>query len=120
MSSTTNHQFERVFILFCFILCLVGVEGTIWNPDIFPNPKRDTYLCGRNGRKSNICDPDSVLSTRAADRIEGIIQDVQEGMSPYRQDQCGSKGVQGYQVGRRCLEQEDTELLLLRTSDDVI
>eukprot|EP00889_Picochlorum_renovo_P002123 jgi/Picre1/29153/NNA_004546.t1 len=98
MSSTTNHQFERVFILLCFTLCLVGVEGTIWNPDIFPNPKRDTYLCGRNGRKSNICDPDSVLSTRAADRIEGIIQDVQEGMSPYRQDQCGSKGVQGYQI----------------------
>lgn len=74
------------------------IEGRIWSPDIFPNPKRDTYLCGRNGRKSSICDPDSVLSTRAADRVEGIIQDVQEGMSPYQQDQCGSKGVQGYQV----------------------
>ena len=35
--------------------------GKEWTADLFPNPKRDTFLCGRAGRVSSICDVDGVL-----------------------------------------------------------
>jgi hypothetical protein len=90
---------KRVLILLAFLgLSHSAAYGKIWSPDIFPNPKRDTHLCGRSGKKSSICDPDSVLSVKAANRIEGIIQDIQDGESPYRKDLCGAQGMQGYQV----------------------
>jgi uncharacterized membrane protein YgcG len=69
-----------------------------WNPDIFPNPKRDTFLCGRQGRVSSLCDVDSVLSEQVKNRLEGLINDIQQGESPYRQSMCGSGGMEGYEV----------------------
>jgi len=65
---------------------------------MYPNPKRDVNLCGRQGRKSNICDPDRILSERAANRIEGIIKEIADGVKPYKKSSCGSKGLQGVQV----------------------
>ena len=65
---------------------------------MFPNPKRDTFLCGRSGRVSSICDVDAVLSDQVKNRLEGLINDIEEGESPYRLAQCGSRGVEGYQV----------------------
>ena len=91
---------KRVLTLFAFLsLCHCVAYCKIWSPDIFPNPKRDTHLCGRSGKKSSICDPDSVLSVKAANRIDGIIQDIHGGESPYKKDVCGAQGMQGYQVG---------------------
>lgn len=72
--------------------------GKEWTPDLFPNPKRDTYLCGRAGRVSSICDVDGVLSDMVKNRLEGLIDDIREGESPYRLAQCGSLGVEGYEV----------------------
>jgi len=65
---------------------------------MYPNPKRDVNLCGRQGRKSNICDPDRILSERAANRIEGIIKEIADGVKPYNKSPCDSKGLQGIQV----------------------
>lgn len=80
------------------LFILVVVQCKEWNPDIFPNPKRDTFLCGRDGRKSSVCDPDAVLSEQTANRLEGLIGDIEDGQSPYRQAPCGSQGMKGYQV----------------------
>ena len=70
-----------------------------WTPDSFPNPKTDLELCGRGGKKSNICDPDGVLSTEAQNRVEGTLLEIYEGADPYVRAQCGDKGLEGYQVG---------------------
>lgn len=72
--------------------------GKEWTPDLFPNPKRDTFLCGRAGRVSSICDVDGVLSDTIKNRLEGLIDDIQHGESPYRLAQCGSVGSEGYEV----------------------
>ena len=89
---------SRWTTMFILIMTLVIVQGKEWSPGIFPNPKRDTYLCGRDGRKSSICDPDAVLSEQAANRLEGLIGDIEDGQSPYRQAPCGSRGMEGYQI----------------------
>lgn len=95
------------FLLLLTALLLMGTtrrvsgasqKNKMWSPDVFPNPKRDTYLCGRGGRKSSMCDPDGVLSEKAANRLEGIIRDIEDGHSPYREASCASLGMQGYQV----------------------
>lgn len=89
------------------LFTLVVVHGKEWNPDIFPNPKRDTFLCGRDGRKSSVCDPDTVLSEQAANRLEGLIGDIEDGQSPYRQAPCGSQGMKGYQVAVAIMKKMD-------------
>lgn len=87
-------------IAFIFILLILGnVEGKSWNPRLFPNPKRDVNLCGRRGKKSAICDPDGVLSYTAANRIEGIIKEINKGDSPYKKKYCEGRGLEGFQVG---------------------
>ena len=75
-----------------------ALGGKEWTPDLFPNPKRDTFLCGRAGRVSSICDVDAVLSDPIKNRLEGLIDDIQQGESPYRLAQCGSLGIEGYEV----------------------
>lgn len=96
------------FFLSCFALILIVVAAEVhatrdsWSADDYPNPKRDINLCNRRGKKSNICDPDAVLSYSAANRIEGIIKDIFNGEKPYTLGDCGSKGPVGYQV-RVCL-----------------
>ncbi len=75
--------------------------GPPWAPDSFPNPKIDTDKCGRGGKKSNICDPDHVLTAQGADRVEGILIEIYEGADPYVRAPCGATGLQGYQVTRQ-------------------
>lgn len=71
------HNMGRAFLalLFC-VLCLGGAWGASWSPDSFPNPKKDLTQCGRDGKPSNICDPDEVLSAPSKDRTEGIIKEI--------------------------------------------
>lgn len=90
----------RAALAGALVLCLalrVGA-GPPWTPSTFPNPKLDIDKCGR-GVPSNICDPDQVISTAAANRVEGILKEIYEGADPYARAPCGSKGLEGYQVG---------------------
>lgn len=80
---------------------LVGsawADAKAWDLDSFPDPKRDVNLCGRKGKKSNICDPDGVLSYSGANRVEGLIKDIWNGVHPYALAPCGDKGDEGFQV----------------------
>lgn len=93
---------RSAFLVFSWLVLLGVSESNAyarsWNPQMYPNPKRDVNLCGRQGRKSNICDPDRILSERAANRIEGIIKEISDGVKPYNKSPCDSKGLQGVQV----------------------
>lgn len=78
-----------------------AVQGAQWGPENYPDPKRDTQLCGRKGKQSNICDPDGILSYKGANRIEGIIKDIYDGVDPYVRVPCADQGVAGFQVSSR-------------------
>ena len=80
------------------LLLAVAVQAVPWGPDSFPDPKRDVNLCGRKGKSSNICDPDGILSIEGADRVEGIIKDIWEGVDPYRKAPCGDQAIVGFQA----------------------
>jgi uncharacterized membrane protein YgcG len=51
---------------------LVKTQG--WAPSSLPNPLKDPKACGRpNVTKSNVCDPDNVLTDDGKDVIEGYL-----------------------------------------------
>ena len=86
------------FVVFLLLL-VCSVNAVKWGPSDFPDPKRDVNLCGRGGRSSNICDPDQILTEKGANRIEGVIKDIQDGIEPYIRVKCANEGVIGFQVG---------------------
>lgn len=85
-------------ILAALLLGAMAVQAMPWGPDTFPDPKRDVNLCGRRGKSSNICDPDGVISFEGADRVEGIIKDIWDGVDPYKRAPCGDEGIVGFQA----------------------
>ena len=87
-----------VSLLVVATILVVPIFATKWDAENYPNPKRDVNLCGREGKQSNICDPDSILTYAGANRIEGIIEDVWMGVAPYIKRECGESGPQGFQV----------------------
>lgn len=98
MRATTGVCVFGGITAFLLITCSAVERPSAWDADTFPDPKRDVNLCGRKGKKSNICDPDGVLTLAGANRIEGVLKDVWEGADPYVRAPCGSAGVIGYQV----------------------
>jgi hypothetical protein len=65
---------------------------------VFPNPQQDVYDCGRDGRKSSLCDPENILSKESQNMADGLINEIAEGTPPFRSAQCGSLGQKGFQV----------------------
>jgi len=98
MTRPPLHPLLLVVVGFFFLpLATLGAAARReWTPTNYPNPKRDLSLCGRAGRASSICDPDGVLTENTKNRIEGIIQDIERGESPYRLAPCGSSSPEGY------------------------
>eukprot|EP00879_Flechtneria_rotunda_P006550 GHRR01006883.1.p1 GENE.GHRR01006883.1~~GHRR01006883.1.p1 ORF type:complete len:394 (+),score=102.81 GHRR01006883.1:191-1372(+) len=93
----------------CLVLCCTLVLGRLalasqnhhhrrWNPSTYPNPQQDVKLCGRQGVKSSICDPDGILSVETANMVEGLINEIAEGDPPYTKAQCGDQGMQGFAI----------------------
>ncbi|XP_064628748.1 uncharacterized protein LOC135488187 [Lineus longissimus] len=63
-----------------------------WDVKDFPNPRYDVNKCGRRGLSSFVCDPNNVLSTNDANRIDDAIRSVQRS-TPCECDTCsGGKG----------------------------
>jgi uncharacterized membrane protein YgcG len=78
-----------------------------WTPSTYPNPQRDVNLCGRNGVKSSICDPENILSVEAANMVDGLINEIAEGKPPYRKAQCGDDGTKGFQIAVALMHKMD-------------
>ncbi|PNH09193.1 hypothetical protein TSOC_004234 [Tetrabaena socialis] len=87
-----------------------AVSETAWTPETYPNPMVDVTKCGR-GVASWICDPDKILSSEAANVVEGLIKKIQAGSPPYVLAPCGNIGMRGFQVAvalaRRMQESSD-------------
>lgn len=47
-----------------------------WRKEDFPNPQINIDKCGRNCKKSWICDPSHILSTSAGDELDELIERV--------------------------------------------
>lgn len=71
-----------------------------WSPGVYPDPQQDVFACGRDGRKSSICDPENILGRESANMVDGLINEIAEGTSPFRTAQCGASGQKGFQVGK--------------------
>ena len=83
--------------LVLLLLSAAAQAASPYTPEAFPNPKIDVQACGRDGAKSNICDPDLLLSSRSKDYTEGVIKAIWSGEPPYTTADCAGKTA-GYQV----------------------
>lgn len=88
-----------------------------WKAEDFPNPQKDVGRCGR-AVKSSICDPENILTTKQQDIVEGLINQIAEGVSPFKTAQCGPLGDRGFQVsgpelGVICMQGSSALLLIV-------
>jgi hypothetical protein len=94
---------RRAWMLVTCLLLVLFVPGHSkpfrkWSPGVYPNPQQDVYDCGRDGRKSSLCDPENILSKESQNMVDGLINEIAEGTPPFRSAQCGSLGQKGFQV----------------------
>lgn len=89
---------RRVAFLVVFVaLCFFDEGSSIqeWRREDFPNPTRDLGACGRQGRVSWICDPEKILSSKTANKIEELLHSVGKNTA----SGCGSGENAGFQIG---------------------
>jgi hypothetical protein len=102
MGSSSSRRAWMLLTLLVLVSCAVGQGKPFrkWSPAVYPNPQHDVYDCGRDGRKSSICDPENILSKESANMVDGLINEIADGTPPFRSAQCGSLGQKGFQVRR--------------------
>lgn len=86
----------RFFFLFFFSTSIAVVHSRAWIKESFPHPVNNRDLCGRNGVKSWICDPDKILRDDETNTLEEMLQHVATNTHsdcPYDSDRPG------YQIG---------------------
>ncbi len=85
------------FVVCCaFALVLVSAESG-WKPSELPSPQHDRRDVCRRGKKSAVCDPDSILALSERDELDGLINFIAEGTNGYEIAPCGSR-YEGYQL----------------------
>lgn len=68
-----------------------AVTASSYQPSDLPNPQADTKaICGRQGLKSAICDPDGYLSQSEADTIDGIINFINSQSNGFSPPTCST------------------------------
>jgi hypothetical protein len=89
-----------LFLLLPAVLALAqnAPKRKRWTQEAFPNPNKDFEKCGRPV-KSSICDPESILTNEQQNMVDGLVNEIARGSSPFRKAACGSAGDQGFQVG---------------------
>lgn len=101
-----------LLLLMVMVLLLLPVSLAVdkapkrkrWTPTEFPNPQKDLKACGRpGGIASSICDPERILSTEEQNMVDGLINEIAAGSSPFKKSECGAAGDQGFQVLARSL-----------------
>lgn len=85
--------FLVVFVAFCVLQ--EGKATREWHKEDFPNPTRDVEVCGRKGKVSWICDPEKILSYKAANKIEELLYSVVKNTV----SGCSSGEKAGFQIG---------------------
>ncbi|XP_022098006.1 uncharacterized protein LOC110983231 [Acanthaster planci] len=82
-------------------MLIISSFATIAVPgDVYPNPQKDLYRCGRRGRASWICDPDQVLSFHAAEDVNTALSNlrVETECSCHNAALCSNHTGHGYSV----------------------
>ena len=88
---------EVVFLAVCGIFLLVqrGQSKARWAKEKFPNPTINLEACGRRGKVSWICDPESILSYESANNIEELLYSVRKNTN----SGCSKGENPGFQIG---------------------
>ena len=55
---------KLAFVLVFLLLYLDVTASEIWEAKDFSNPKTDLQDCGRKGKQSFVCDPDSIVTSK--------------------------------------------------------
>lgn len=86
-----------VFLAVCGIFLLVqrGQSNEQWAKEEFPNPTINLDACGRRGKVSWICDPESILSYESANNIEELLYSVRKNTN----SGCSKGENPGFQIG---------------------
>lgn len=88
-----------------------GNQIVEWGRENYPNPQHDLLECGREGKRSYICDPNLILSVSEANQLELLIQDVANNTKcPCASHYCAFTP-KGYHIGVALMKK-------MATSDD--
>ena len=86
-----------LFIVCCtFPFVLVSAKNG-WNPSDLPSPQQDRRDVCRRGKKSAVCDPNSILTLRERDELDGLMNFIAEGTNGNEKAPCGER-YEGYQL----------------------
>ncbi|KAF6250917.1 TLP18.3, Psb32 and MOLO-1 founding proteins of phosphatase-domain-containing protein [Scenedesmus sp. NREL 46B-D3] len=109
MESSSSRRARLLVTCLVLFSCAVAQAKPFrkWSPATYPNPQKDVYDCGRDGRKSSVCDPDNILSKESANMVEGLINEIAEATPPFRSAECGSLGQKGFQVAVALMHKMD-------------
>lgn len=78
-----------------FLLVQRGQNNEEWAKEEFPNPTINLEACGRRGKVSWICDPESILSYETANNIEELLYSVRKNTN----SGCSEGENPGFQIG---------------------
>jgi uncharacterized membrane protein YgcG len=83
-----NMVARRILSFLCLVVALTCVQSSFfgrsggWSPAAFPNPMKEPQKCGRKDvPRSQVCDPDGVISRVSQDEIEGHINFIKSGQA---------------------------------------
>ena len=95
--NTMMKAVKVMLLAFCGIFLLVhrGQTNEQWAKEEFPNPTINLEACGRRGKVSWICDPESILSYESANNIEERLYSVRKNTN----SGCSKGENPGFQIG---------------------
>jgi uncharacterized membrane protein YgcG len=96
-----------VLLLSCASLLLIlvpGARAAPWTPADLPSPQHDPLgMCGHDGRRSAVCDPDGLLPDDAVKIVDGVVNFIAEGSHGFAKMSCAGHPA-GYQVAVAVLQ----------------
>lgn len=84
-------------LIFAVSNLLICILCRTWDVETYPNPQSDPARCGMS-TVASICDPDDILTQEQEIELQGIMNSVRDGLSPFKKQQCGSLGAVGFQA----------------------
>lgn len=104
----------RSYLIFATLISNV----LTWNIRNYPNPQQDFNQCG-NQQQSQICDPDSILSSQDRISLNRMVAEILRGSSASggtQADRCAQKGIT---ISIALLNQLDTDSGIKATEKDL-
>jgi uncharacterized membrane protein YgcG len=103
-TATGKHAVAFALLSIPLLLMPRAARATPWTPADLPSPQHDPLgMCGHDGRRSAVCDPDGLLPDDAVKIIDGLVNFIAEGSHGFAKMTCAGHPT-GYQVAVAVLQ----------------